>query len=89
MPTYEVFARRGHDNELERLGALDTTQPSTAQSIAWYTFDGAKATELWLVPREAIIRLERPDDVTAEFILEDILGATTRHDLGHTEEEHA
>lgn len=73
MERYEVFGRRDHDSEVQRLGSLNADSLQAAKASAWYTFDGFAGVELWLVPRDGIVAVKRPAEVTEDRVLQEIL----------------
>lgn len=73
MQRYEVFARRDHDAEMQRLGTVNAGSVDAAKGIAWYGFDGFAVVELWLVPTDGIVSVERPPDAMEDRVLQQIL----------------
>lgn len=55
MKVYEVFARKGHDDELRHVGSVNATDDELAKVYAWTVYDEERWVEMCVVPREAIL----------------------------------
>lgn len=59
--TYEVFARKNRGDALRHIGYLDALDDELARIYAWRTYDEENWFEMCVVPREAIIPVNRDD----------------------------
>ena len=58
---YEVFARKDRGDSLRHVGYLDAMNDELARVYAWKTFDEERWFEMCVVPRSAIIPVNRTD----------------------------
>jgi len=58
---YEVFARKDRGDSLRHVGYLDAMNDELARVYAWKTFDEERWFEMCVVPRSAIIPVNRMD----------------------------
>ena len=58
---YEVFARKDRGDSLRHVGYLDAINDEVARVYAWKTFDEERWFEMCVVPRSAIIPVNRTD----------------------------
>ena len=58
---YEVFARKDRGDSLRHVGYLDAINDEVARVYAWKTFDEERWFEMCVVPRSAIIPVNRMD----------------------------
>jgi len=58
---YEVFARKSRGEALRHIGYLDAPDPELARVYAWNTYDEENWFEMCIVPRSAIIPVNRTD----------------------------
>ncbi|MBI4540755.1 MAG: hypothetical protein HY704_14735 [Gemmatimonadetes bacterium] len=58
-PVYEVFARKSRGEPLRHVGYLNAPDPELARVYAWKTYDEEKWFEMCVVPRSAIIAVNR------------------------------
>lgn len=58
---YEVFARKDRGDSLRHIGYLDAINDELARVYAWKTFDEERWFEMCVVPRSAIIPVNRKD----------------------------
>ena len=56
---YEVFARKDRGDSLRHVGYLDAMNDELARVYAWKTFDEERWFEMCVVPRSAIIPVNR------------------------------
>jgi 1,2-phenylacetyl-CoA epoxidase PaaB subunit len=82
---FEVFAREGHDDSMVHLGSLRAESVEAAQSATWHTYDGFKSIEMWLVPREEVVRVDAASGAMDEGVLEED-AMTVKHDPTDREE---
>lgn len=59
--TYDVFARKGRGDPLQHIGYLDALDDELARVYAWKTYDEQSWFEMCVVPRAAIIAVNRTD----------------------------
>ena len=52
---YEVFARKGHNQELKHVGSVNATDDDLAKAYAWTVYDEESWVEMCVVPRTAVI----------------------------------
>jgi 1,2-phenylacetyl-CoA epoxidase PaaB subunit len=58
---YDVFARKNRGDRLSHIGYIDALDDETARVYAWKTYDEEKWFEMCVVPRSAIIQVNRVD----------------------------
>ncbi len=58
---YEVFARKSRGEPLRHVGWVDAPGDELARVHAWTTYDEEKWFEMCVVPREAIVPVNRDD----------------------------
>lgn len=58
---YEVFARKDRGDSLRHVGFLDAPDDELARLYAWRTYDEENWFEMCVVPREAVIAVNRDD----------------------------
>ena len=58
---YEVFARKSRGEPLRHIGYLDAMDDELARVYAWKTYDEENWFEMCVVPRSAIIAVNRHD----------------------------
>ena len=63
---YEVFARKARGDALRHIGYLDAPDAELARVYAWKTYDEENWFERCVVPRLAIIPVNRTDGPFAE-----------------------
>ncbi len=60
-PTYEVFARKERGEPLRHIGYLNAPDNELARVYAWNTYDEERWFEMCVIPRDAIIPVNRTD----------------------------
>jgi len=58
---YDVFARKDRGDTLTHIGYIDALDDATAKVYAWKTYDEQNWFEMCVVPRSAIIPVNRTD----------------------------
>ena len=58
---YDVFARKDRGDSLAHIGYIDALDVETAKVYAWTTYDEQNWFEMCVVPRSAIIPVNRTD----------------------------
>lgn len=58
---YDVFARKDRGDPLTHIGYVDALDDETARIYAWKTYDEEKWFEMCVVPRSAIVPVNRDD----------------------------
>lgn len=58
---FEVFARKSRGEPLRHIGYLDAPDAELARVYAWNTYDEENWFEMCVVPRSAIIPVNRTD----------------------------
>jgi 1,2-phenylacetyl-CoA epoxidase PaaB subunit len=58
---YEVFARRERGEALQHIGYLDAPDVELARVYAWKTYDEQNWFEMCVIPRAAIVPVNRTD----------------------------
>jgi 1,2-phenylacetyl-CoA epoxidase PaaB subunit len=58
---YDVFARKNRGDQLAHIGFVDALDDETARVYAWKTYDEENWFEMCVVPRSAIIPVNRDD----------------------------
>jgi len=58
---YDVFARKSRGDQLVHIGYVDALDDETARVYAWKTYDEENWFEMCVVPRSAIIPVNRDD----------------------------
>lgn len=58
---YEVFARKSRGEPLRHVGCVDAPGEELARVYAWKTYDEEKWFEMCVVPRSAVIPVNRHD----------------------------
>lgn len=58
---YEVFARKERGEPLRHIGYLDALDDELARVYAWKTYDEERWFEMCVVPRTAIIPVNRDE----------------------------
>ncbi len=59
--TYDVFTRKSRGEPLTHVGYLEALDDELARVYAWNTYDEEKWFEMVVVPRNAIIPVNRDD----------------------------
>jgi 1,2-phenylacetyl-CoA epoxidase PaaB subunit len=76
-PVYEVFARKSREEPLRHIGFINASDGELARVYAWKTYDEQNWAEMCVVPRAAIIPIDRgesqfvpalPDDHEDEIV---------------------
>ena len=78
-PVYEVFARKTREDPLHHIGFLNAGDPELARVYAWQTYDEQNWFEMCVVPRDAILPVNRLDMHAARGI-----PAASGHVAAHT-----
>ncbi len=52
---YEVFARKGHTDELKHVGSVNAGDDDLAKAYAWTMYDEESWVEMCVVPRDCFI----------------------------------
>jgi 1,2-phenylacetyl-CoA epoxidase PaaB subunit len=60
-PVYEVFARKTREEPLRHIGYVNAPGPELAGVFAWKTYDEQNWFEMCVVPRTAIVPVNRPE----------------------------
>ena len=63
---YEVFARRRRGGTLRHIGCVDAPGEELARVYAWSTYDEEKWFEMCVVPRRAVIPVNRSEGPWAD-----------------------
>ncbi|HEX9885291.1 MAG TPA: hypothetical protein VGA70_02340 [Longimicrobiales bacterium] len=58
---YDVFARKERGDPLQHIGYLDAVDDELARVYAWKTYDEQNWFEMCVVPRSAIVPVNRTD----------------------------
>ncbi len=58
---YDVFARKDRGDPLQHIGYIDAPDPELARIYAWRAYDEQNWFEMCVVPREAILSVNRND----------------------------
>ncbi len=58
---YDVFARKNRGDALTHVGYVDALDDETARVYAWKTYDEENWFEMCVVPRSAIVPVNRGD----------------------------
>ena len=58
-PLYEVFARKERGEPLRHIGSLNALDDQMARVYAWRTYDEERWLEMCVIPRSAIISVNR------------------------------
>ncbi len=58
---YDVFARKDRGEALTHIGYVDALDDATAKVYAWKTYDEQNWFEMCVVPRRAIVLVNRDD----------------------------
>jgi len=58
---YDVFARKNRGEPLRHIGYVDAPGDELARVYAWKTYDEENWFEMCVVPREAVIPVNRQD----------------------------
>ncbi|HYW10682.1 MAG TPA: hypothetical protein VE871_01965 [Longimicrobium sp.] len=77
-PVYEVFARKGRGEPLRHIGFINAPDDELARVYAWKTYDEQNWDEMCLVPRAAIVPLDRGE---SQFVT--MLGRHAEQELVH------
>lgn len=59
--TFEVFARKSRGEPLRHIGYVDAPDTALARVYAWRTYDEENWFEMCIVPRAAIVSVNRDD----------------------------
>jgi 1,2-phenylacetyl-CoA epoxidase PaaB subunit len=78
-PVYEVFARKGRGEPLRHIGFINAPDDELARVYAWKTYDEQNWDEMCLVPRAAIVPLDREE---SQFVT--MLGRHAEQALVHS-----
>jgi 1,2-phenylacetyl-CoA epoxidase PaaB subunit len=62
---YDVFTRKDRGDQLVHIGYIDAFDDETAKVYAWNTYDEERWFEMCVVPRTAIIPVNRDEGVFA------------------------
>jgi 1,2-phenylacetyl-CoA epoxidase PaaB subunit len=60
-PVYEVFARKTREEPLHHVGWINALNDELARVCAWKTYDEQNWFEMCVVPRSAILPVNRKD----------------------------
>ncbi|CAN5853824.1 hypothetical protein BH23GEM7_BH23GEM7_18150 [soil metagenome] len=60
-PVFEVFARKTREEPLRHIGFLNAPDGDLARVYAWKTYDEQNWFEMCVVPREAILAVNRSE----------------------------
>ncbi len=60
---YEVFARSKRGEPLRHIGCIDAPDEALARVYAWKTYDEESWFEMCVVPRSAIVPVNRADGI--------------------------
>ena len=63
---YDVFARKERGDPLHHIGYVDAIDPELARVYAWTTYDEQNWFEMCVVPRAAIVPVNRTDGPFSE-----------------------
>ena len=63
---YEIFARKSRGEPLRHIGCIDAPGDELARVYAWKTYDEENWFEMCVVPRGAVIPVNRTDGPWAE-----------------------
>ncbi len=72
-PVFEVFARKTREEPLRHIGNVNAMDSELARVYAWHTYDEQNWFEMCVVPRAAILpvnRIERPATAETRAALE-------------------
>jgi 1,2-phenylacetyl-CoA epoxidase PaaB subunit len=58
---YEVFARKDRGEALQHIGCIDAMDDELARIYAWRTYDEQNWFEMCVVPRAAVVPVNRTD----------------------------
>ena len=58
-PLYDVFVRKERGEPLRRIGSLNAFNDQMARVYAWRTYDEERWFEMCVIPRSAIISVNR------------------------------
>lgn len=58
---FDVFARKDRGDALQHIGYIDAPDAALARVYAWKTYDEQNWFEMCIVPRTAIIAVNRTD----------------------------
>ncbi len=61
--SYEVFARKKRGEPLRHIGCIDAPGDELARVYAWKTYDEENWFEMCVVPRSAVIPVNRADGI--------------------------
>ena len=64
---YEVFARKTREEPLRHIGYINAADDALARVYAWKTYDEQNWFEMCVVPREAMLAVNRPDSHLAHW----------------------
>ncbi len=67
-PVFEVFARKAREDPLHHIGYVNAMDPELARVYAWHTYDEQNWFEMCVVPRSAILTVNRPDPHSARMV---------------------
>lgn len=67
---YDVFARKDRGDPLCHIGYVDALDDETARVYAWKTYDEEKWFEMYVVPRSAIVPVNRVEGPFAKAWIE-------------------
>lgn len=71
-PVYEVFARKNRDEPLRHIGYVNALNGELARVCAWKTYDEQNWFEMCVVPRSAILPVNRKDGPFAAKVPESL-----------------
>ncbi len=60
-PVFEVFARKTREEPLRHIGFLNAPDGDLARVYAWKTYDEQNWFEMCVIPREAILAVNRTE----------------------------
>ncbi len=60
-PVFEVFARKTREEPLRHIGFLNAPDAELARVFAWKTYDEQNWFEMCVIPREAILPVNRTE----------------------------
>lgn len=77
-PVYEVFARKTREEALRHIGYINASDAELARVYAWKTYDEQNWFEMCVVPRSAMLAVNRPESYQATRV------PTTARQVVHT-----
>jgi 1,2-phenylacetyl-CoA epoxidase PaaB subunit len=77
-PVYEVFARKSRGEPLRHIGFINAADGDLARVYAWKTYDEQNWEEMCVVPRSAILPVNRDE---SQFVT--MMGGHDEQELVH------